>query len=121
MGIMDASGQAVCWFSECFQPSKGYVWEPEKGKRVKDPDSHDGMTAYKQRNDVVRAILALLTAKAQNVKTDKILGLLREWKVALDKGNDARDKGRLQEASIYWKSAQVYSEELCQELIDNIH
>lgn len=59
MGIMDASGRAVAWFSDVFKPVKGFVWEPEK-EQTRDPACPGGTTFYAERNRTVMALYHLL-------------------------------------------------------------
>lgn len=54
MGIVDATGKAVAWFSDLFTPSKGYAWEP-----TKEP-GRDG-THYTERNNMVLTVFRRLT------------------------------------------------------------
>ena len=58
-GIMDDKGQAVVWFSETFQPNRGYVWKPET-EHTHDRLGHLGTTCYSLRNRVIREILEKL-------------------------------------------------------------
>lgn len=70
MGIMDATGKAVVWFSETHYPLHGYVWEPED-KPSPDPNGMGGTTYWKQRNAVVRAIFELLNAQPTTRKAQR--------------------------------------------------
>lgn len=59
MGIMDADGKAVAWFSDLFKPSNGYAWQPEP-EATSDHSTGNGVTYYSKRNWVIRSILAHL-------------------------------------------------------------
>ena len=71
VGIADATGKAVAWFSEASQRTHGYVWKPEDKFQV-DPDEEVGTTYYSQRNKLVRDVLEFLNGqepKSIQVKT----------------------------------------------------
>jgi len=51
MGITDNTGRAIVWFSEIFNPSKGFIWEPP----------------YAERNELVEAIEAFIKLR-QNIE-----------------------------------------------------
>lgn len=44
MGIMDAEGKAIVWFSDVFSPAKGWIWE----------------YPFDERNELVEAIEAFI-------------------------------------------------------------
>lgn len=59
VGIVDADGKAIAWFSDQFIPSKGYAWKPSENP-APDPDTHSGTTYFQERNEVVRKVFKLL-------------------------------------------------------------